>query len=85
MCRLSMTEEVLVDFLPGITHIVWREDRKSGKFFGQGWIEMENAEAASRAVAKSGQLVLGRPISIVYQAPDPKDAWPPPSSKVTQT
>lgn len=82
MCRKNMTDEILMEFLPGITHIVWREDRKTGQFFGQGWVEMENSESAARAVAKSGEKVLGRPIHIAYQPPDVKDTWPLPSSRV---
>ena len=30
MCRNSMDEATLMEFLPGITHIVWKSDRKSG-------------------------------------------------------
>ncbi|EEC45426.1 predicted protein [Phaeodactylum tricornutum CCAP 1055/1] len=84
MCRKSMTDDVLSEFLPGITHILWRMDRKTNQFFGQGWAEMESPEAAARAVAKSGQKVLGRPIHINYQPPDGKDAWPPPNSAVAR-
>ena len=85
MCRKNMTEEVLMDHLDGITHIVWKTDRKNGHaFLGQGWVEMESPEAAVRAVAKSGQKVLGRPLYIEYQSPDGKDAWPPPMSSVTK-
>jgi predicted sulfurtransferase len=82
MCRNKMTEQILFDILPGITHLVWRVDRKTNQFLGQGWVEMASPDAAARAVAKSGLLVLGRPISIVYQPADGKDAWPPPSSCV---
>jgi hypothetical protein len=82
MCRKNMTENVLIEVLPGITHIVWRMDRKTGNFFGQGWVEMESPQAAAEAVAKSGEIVLGRPIYIDYQPPDGKDLWPPPKSAV---
>jgi len=85
MCRKNMTEEVLMNHLDGITHIVWKTDRKNGlAFLGQGWVEMESSQAAARAVAKSGQTVLGRPLYIEYQPPDGKDAWPPPMSSVTK-
>jgi Rhodanase C-terminal len=84
MCRTNMTEQILVDFIPGITHVVWRIDRRRNDFFyGQAWVEMESLEAAARAVAQSGQNVLGRPLYISYQPADGKDVWPPPSSTVT--
>jgi ribosomal protein S14 len=83
MCRKNMNEASLIDSLPGITHIVWRNDRKSGKFLGSGWVEMATPEDASRAVAQNNKLVLfGRPMGISFQAPDGKDAWPPPNSAV---
>ena len=82
MCRNNMTEDVLMDFLPGITHIVWRTDRKTGQFFGQGWVEMDSPDSAAAAVARSGEKVLGRPLYISFQKPDSKDAWPPPNSAV---
>jgi Rhodanase C-terminal len=82
MCKKSMTEDVLLDHIHGITHIVWKLDHRSQAFLGSGWVEMESCEAAARAVAKSGQIVLGRPLYIEYQPPDGKDKWPPPSSAV---
>lgn len=82
MCRQSMTTEILVNMFPGITHVVWRTDRKTGKFLGQGWVEMKSLEKAAAAVARSGERVLGRPIYIVYQKADGKDMWPPPNSAV---
>jgi ribosomal protein S14 len=82
MCRKNMDEATLMEAIPGITHIVWRTDRKTGQFFGSGWVEMATPEDAAVAVGMSGKRVLGRPIYISYQAPDGKDAWPPASSKV---
>lgn len=83
MCRKSMDEKTLMEFLPGITHIVWRSDRTSGEFQGQGWVEMATPEDAAKAIAKNGQRVLERPLYINYQPADPKDAWPPSHSKVS--
>ena len=81
MCRQQMTEEILMEHVPGITHIVWRTDRGSNQFFGQGWVEMESPQAAAAAVAQSGQkVVLGRPLYVEYQPPDGKDVWPPRSA-----
>lgn len=82
MCRNSMDEATLMKFLPGITHIVWKSDRKSGQFLGQGWVEMATTKDAAKAVAKNGQRVLDRPLYINYQPSDPKDLWPPQSSRV---
>lgn len=83
MCRKSMNESALMEALPGITHIVWRSDRKSGDFLGSGWVEMAGPADAANAVAQDGKLrIFGRPLSIAYQAPDGKDAWPPKSSAV---
>lgn len=83
MCRKSMDEAKLMEFLPGITHIVWRSDRTTGEFQGQGWVEMATPEDAAKAIAKNSQRVLGRPLYINYQPADSKDAWPPSHSKVT--
>mmetsp|Transcript_31254 Transcript_31254/g.47908 ORF Transcript_31254/g.47908 Transcript_31254/m.47908 type:complete len:604 (-) Transcript_31254:63-1874(-) len=85
MCSKNMDEATLLDAIPGITHIVWRTDRTSGQFFGQGWIEMATPEDAARAVGMNGKRVLNRPIYIEYQPPGGKDAWPPPSSRIGQS
>jgi predicted sulfurtransferase len=83
MCRKRMDEATLLEALPGITHIVWRTDRTSGKFLGSAWVEMSTPDDAARAVAQDNKLVLfGRPMGISFQAPDGKDAWPPPNSAV---
>ena len=86
MCRKNMDESTLMMTLPGITHIVWRVERTSGQFLGQGWVEMATPDDAARAVARDGKIKLfGRPLYISYQKPDGKDAWPPPSSAVDST
>lgn len=82
MCRETMNEQVLMDFLPGITHLVWKSDGKTGQFLGQGWVEMATPEDAAKAVAKNGQRVLNRPLYINFQPPNPKDVWPPARSSV---
>ena len=89
MCRKNMSEEALMEALPGITHIVWHTIRNrknpSGEpvFMGLGWVEMATPEDAARAVAQSNKLKLfKRPLGIVFQPPDGKDIWPPPNSKV---
>jgi hypothetical protein len=84
MCKKNMTEDVLMDHIPGITHIVWKLDHRSQAFLGSGWVEMETPDAAAIAVAKSGQVVLHRPLYIEYQPPDGKDQWPPPFSAVSR-
>lgn len=80
MCRKKMTDAALLEFIPGITHLVWKN--RAGEFTGQGWIEMESPEAAAAAVARTGELVLGRALRIKFDPPDGKDIWPPPHSKV---
>lgn len=83
MCRKNMDEQSLCEALPGITHIVWRIDRRTNQFLGQGWVEMATPDDAARAVLRDGKLKLfGRPLYISYQPPDGKDIWPPPSAKV---
>jgi predicted sulfurtransferase len=85
MCRNTITEEKLLEVLPGITHIVWKIDGKSGTFFGQAWVEMESPDAAEYAVSQSGKIVVcGRTLYIDYQPPDGKDLWPPPRSAVNK-
>ena len=82
MCRQTMDEGILMEHIPGITHIVWRTDRKSGQFFGQAWVEMATPDEAAIAVAMNGMKVLGRPLYVSFQPPDGKDRWPPPNSAV---
>ena len=78
-----MDEEALMGHINGITHIVWKIERKSGKFLGQAWVEMATPEDAAKAVAKDGKLhPFGRPLYVSYQPPDGKDLWPPPNSAV---
>lgn len=85
MCKRQMEKTTLMDSLPGITHIVWRLDRKSENFLGQGWVEMATADDAARAVARDGKInIFGRPLYIAFQAPDGKDAWPPKNSAVAK-
>jgi ribosomal protein S14 len=62
MCRKNMDEATLMETLPGITHIVWRLERLSGNFLGQGWVEFATPDDAARAVARDGKVkVFGRP------------------------
>lgn len=80
MCRKHMTDDALLDFLPGITHLVWKN--RAGEFTGQGWVEMESPDAAAAAVARSGEKVLGRAVYINFDPPNGKDIWPPPHSRI---
>jgi predicted sulfurtransferase len=89
MCRKNMTDDALVEALPGITHIVWNTQRNRKNpggepiFTGMAWVEVATPEDAARAVARSNQLKLfKRPLGIAFQPPDGKDIWPPPNSKV---
>jgi len=83
MCRKDMDEVTLTDALPGITHIVWHNDYKSGKFLGQAWVEMATPDDASNAVAQDGKVTLfNRTLYVAYEAPDGKDIWPLSSSAI---
>lgn len=82
LCTKNMNENVLCEFLPGITHLMWLTDRKTGKFYGKAYVEMANSEDAARAMGKNGMKVLGRPIKVQYQKADQKDLWPPPNCKL---
>jgi hypothetical protein len=85
MCRKNMDERSLCEAVPGVTHIVWRTDRKSDTFLGQGWVEMATPDDAARAILRDGKLKpFGRPLYISYQPPDGKDLWPPPNSKIVR-
>jgi predicted sulfurtransferase len=84
MCRKNITDDILVDALPHVTHLVWKND-KHGTFLGQGWVEMKRATDAAQAVEQSGKIMIcGRPLYIEYQPPDGKDLWPPPRSAVNR-
>ncbi len=87
LCVKKTDEESLVQaFLPHsttITHIVWRNDHRTGQFLGQAWVEVKSPLDAAHAVARDGRLMLwGRSIHVSYQPPDGKDRWPPPHSVV---
>mmetsp|Transcript_10068 Transcript_10068/g.24446 ORF Transcript_10068/g.24446 Transcript_10068/m.24446 type:complete len:736 (+) Transcript_10068:65-2272(+) len=89
MCRKNMTEDALMEALPGITHIQWNtiRNRKNPDaepiFTGMGWAEMATPEDAALAVARSNKLSLfRRPLGIAFQPPDGKDIWPPPNSRI---
>jgi len=49
-----------------VTEIKWFE--KEGRFMGAGLLTMESVEAATKAVAKNGQDLLGRAIKINFDA-----------------
>lgn len=89
LCRKNTDEESLVQALlpqSTITHIVWRNDHRTGQFLGQAWVEMKSPLDAAYAVARDGHIALwGRPIYITYQPPDGKDLWPPPHSAVGES
>jgi len=56
-----------------ITDIFWLTDKESGKFRGSGFVTFDSTEAATKAVAKTEQDVLGRPIGISFAAPKAND------------
>jgi nucleolin len=57
----AVDEASLESFLPkSVTHIKWITDKETGKFYGSGFIEMNNSLAAADAVAMAGSPFMGR-------------------------
>jgi hypothetical protein len=57
----AVDEASLESFLPkSVTHIKWITDKETGKFYGSGFIEMNNSVAAADAVAMAGSSFMGR-------------------------
>lgn len=82
MCNKRMDEATLVGLMPGVTHIQWLTDWRTGKFLGSANVEMATSEDAAQAVAMDGTNVFGRTLRVIYQKSGGKDLWPPPGSEV---
>lgn len=54
-----------------LTDIFWLTDKETQKFKGCGFLTFESTEAATKAVAKAGEELLGRPIKIDFSKPRP--------------
>jgi len=64
----DITEDVVYEFFGdcgGIKEVRWQ----NGDFTGIGWVEFYDTNGPDMAVAKAGQMVLGRQIRIDYAAP----------------
>lgn len=79
----AVDETSLSEFLPGVTHIKWVTDKETGKFYGSAFIEMDTSEAAAKAVAKSGEQLMGRPVKINFAPARQGDVWPPPKKVIS--
>jgi len=74
-------QEVLgFDTFP-IPHIKYITDKESKKFYGSVFVDLEDVDAAAKAVARSGIEFGGRIIKIAYAPPRPGDIWPPSEPK----
>jgi len=74
---LSVTEEALKEFLPGIVFIKWQKDKVTKEFYGSTFLEMKDPRAAALAVMQDKVKFMGRPLKIYYCPPRPGDVWPP--------
>lgn len=54
-----------------IVDIHWLTDRDSGKFKGCGFLTFDSVEAAVKAVAKTGEMCMGRDIKVDFATPRP--------------
>jgi len=52
-----------------IVDIHWVTDRQTGKFYGNGFLEFDSADAAAAAVAMGGTDVGGRPVRCDFAQP----------------
>jgi len=59
----------ILAFTGPISDIHWLTDKETGKFFGSGFLEFSTPEAASKAVAKAGEELLGRAVKIDFAKP----------------
>jgi len=83
LCIKSTTEETIVSTLLGATHVQWISDRKTGKFRGCAFVEMDTPGSASVAAGQSGSImVAGRLLRAKLSPPGSKDVWPSPGATV---
>lgn len=84
MCAKRTNESRLLEVLhpARVTHIQWLLDRRTGKFYGSAFIEVETPEDAGSVLALDGVVVLGRTMIVKYQKADEKDVWPIPKTEV---
>ena len=83
LCARQVDQDQLCELFPGVTHIEWFTDRKTGNWYGSVFVEMATPEDAAMAVGTwHKKKSHGRVLHIAYSPPDSKCIWPPPNSKV---
>jgi len=79
----KVDQKEVCELIPGITHIEWIQDRKTGKWYGSVFVEVTTPNDAAKAVGTvNGQKVFGRKLVVKFAKPDPKSIWPPPSTAI---
>ena len=83
LCSKQVDQEQLCELCPGITHIEWITDRKTGNWYGSVFVEMATPEDAALAVGSlNKQKAYNRVLNVSYSQPDPKSIWPHPNNKI---
>lgn len=83
LCAKQVDQEQLCELCPGITHIEWITDRKTGNWYGPVFVEMATPEDAALAVGSlNQQKAYGRVLNVSYCEPDTKSIWPHPNCKI---
>lgn len=83
LCAKQVDQEQLCELFPGITHIEWITDRKTGNWYGSVFVEMATPEDAAFAVGTHHKKkAYGRVLHVAYSPPDPKSIWPPAKLKI---
>eukprot|EP00554_Chaetoceros_debilis_P007966 CAMPEP_0194079314 /NCGR_PEP_ID=MMETSP0149-20130528/5541_1 /TAXON_ID=122233 /ORGANISM="Chaetoceros debilis, Strain MM31A-1" /LENGTH=623 /DNA_ID=CAMNT_0038760773 /DNA_START=171 /DNA_END=2039 /DNA_ORIENTATION=+ len=73
LCAKEVDQLQLCELIPGITHIEWIMDRKTGNWYGSVFVEVATPEDASIAVGSlHKQKCHGRVLNVSYLEPDPK-------------
>lgn len=70
----QITDEVIKEFFQDcgtINDIHWLEDKESGRFKGCGFCTFDEPDMASKAVAKTGAMVMDREIRVDFSLPKP--------------
>ncbi len=83
LCARQVDQPELCELIPGITHIEWITDRKTGNWYGSVFVEVATPEDAAIAVGSvNKKKCFGRIVNVSYSPPDPKSIWPPSKFKI---
>ena len=83
LCTKQVDQEQLCELVPGITHIQWMTDRKTGNWYGAVFVEVATPEDAAMAVGSwNKRRAYGRIVNVSYSEPDTKSIWPHPNAKI---